>query len=539
MRPHGHVFYVFSDVGQRPLWSPLDLAERHRNQANARTRFPRDQASSGPYNRPGIIKSVNDGFVYYTVAEKIQDAFNRAALASHTMIFPLEELMEDGGALLPPATREEYQALGLPSEVHSQGRRLEEIQHAIDQCVAMSEVRTMQVSPGWNTREINWLLGNPRSIISGPADGFSAEAAISGLLAGLPPLVSAGLSFATGYVPNGGSFHITAYSGSANQTSSRGVSAFRSGASFKAAIESAPDEKVMETDREWGFHLALAVTSKDPLDVLDAFRNGFHQEGNTQETITANLIAQALSEDDRRQRTLEALERSIGGIEEFPQGAKEIIRNALAPLTHRSNSAREQSQRLIGALSPSASVLPRPASRNDEANADRDPGSQNIPAESSYQEFTQGDIDDVWVALDELKRIIQDDFRSGQGPEAGVEAVSSGVRKFTGLVIAGGPGLLQSEELPGLVQSLWREINGWVTSAGNGGERPRLIREAIGYRKDPGAPSLFDDLMYITWQTRHLEEHADIADIMESYRKLMNKVLGLDRPFWRWGSRRR
>jgi hypothetical protein len=129
-----------------------------------------------------------------------------------------------------------------------------------------------------------------------------------------------------------------------------------------------------------------------------------------------------------------------------------------------------------------------------------------------------------------LKRIIQDDFRSGQGPEAGVEAVSSGVRKFTGLVIAGGPGLLQSEELPGLVQSLWREINGWVTSAGNGGERPRLIREAIGYRKDPGAPSLFDDLMYITWHTRHLKEH---ARKVEHYSKLMDNVFGLNRLFRR------
>ncbi len=530
MRPHGHVFYVFSDVGQRPIWSPLDLAERHRNQAIERTRFPRDQATFGPYNRPGIIKSVNDGFVYYTVAEKIQDAFNRAALATHTMVFSLEELMEDGGALLPPATREEYQALGLPSEVHSQGRRLEEIQRAIDQCIAMSEIQTRQVSPGWNTRELNWLLSNPRSIISDPADGFSAEAAISGLLAGLPPLVSAGLSFAAGYVPSGG-FHITAYSGSANQTSSRGVSAFRSGSSFKAAVESAPDEKVMETDREWGFHLALAVTGKDHLDVLDAFRNGFHQEGNTQETIPANLIAQALSADDHPQRTLDALERNIGAIGEFPEGAKQIIRNALAPLTHSSNSAREQSQRLIGALSPPASVLPRPASRNEAANADRDPGSRNIPAESSSQEFTQGDIDDVRVALDELKRIILDDLRSGQGPEAGVEAVSVGVRSFTGLVIAGGPDLLQSKELPGLVQGLWREINGWVKRGGNGGrDRPRLIREAFGYRRDPDRPSLFDDLMYITWQTRHLKDHAKMVDF---YGKAMDNVFGLNRPFWR------
>ena len=526
MKPLGHVFYVFSDVGQRSLWSPLDLADRHRNQAVEKTnrRIPQDQVRNSPYNRPGIIKAVYDGFVYFTVAEKIQDSTRRPALASHTMVFSLAELMEDGGSLFPPTSKEAYQMLGPPSELHSQGRSLADIQGTIDQYMANSEIQTTPVSPGWNSSELNWLLGNPRSIISVQGDDFSSEAAISEMLGGIPSLASAGLSFAAWYVPTGGGFHIAAYSGRAHSTSSRGVSAFTSRSSFKAAVESSPTEEVMETDLEEEFHLALTVTGGDPLDVLAAFRNGIDDEGNTRETIVANLIAQALSADGHPQRTLDALEKNIGGMKQLPRGGKEIILRALRPLTSDSNPARGQSEKLMSALSPSVSA---------PAKEDKDRDLPKVQAESSSPDIAQGDIDDVRAALKELKTIIDNDLRSGQDSEVGVEAVSGGVRNFTGLVIAGGPGLLQSEKLPGLVQGLWQEIIGWVKRGGregNGRERPRLIRETFGYRQDPSAPSLFDDLMYITWQTRHLREHAKKVDL---YNKLMDRAFGQDRPFWR------
>lgn len=529
MTPLGHVFYVYSDQGQRQLWYPPDLAKFHRDQASERTRFPRDQAASGSYDRPGIIKSVNDGFVYYTVVEKMQDAFNRPVLATHMIVFSLEELIEDGGALLPPTCKEAYQVLGLPSQLHSKGRLPADFQRAIDECVAMSEIQTTQVSPGWHTRELNWLLANQRSIISDPADDFPAEAAIAEVLASVPPLVSASLTFAVRYVPSGIGFHMEAYSGGAILTSPRGVSAFKSGSSFKAAVDSAPAEEVLETGLEREYRLALKVAGGDPLDFLDAFRNGFYRDGATQETIAANLIAQALSPDGHPQRTLDALEKNISGIKEFPKGDQEIIIGALSPLTNLPEPARGQSERLIKALSPQVSVPPE--SRDEAANADRDRGRQNISAGSPSPEIPQEYVDAVRAALDELNRIIKDDLGRGNDSKASVDAVSSSVRRFTELVIAGGPGLLQCKDLPDLVQGLWRgmrELNVWGKKGGKGTgntkeERRRLIREAFGYRKEPGGSSLFDDLMYITWHTRHVKEH---AAKVKDYSNLMDKVFG-------------
>ena len=532
MTPVGHIFYVFSDVGQRSLWSPLDLAEHHRNRAIEKMRFPRDQAASGSYDRPGIIKSVHDGFVYYTVAEKIQDAFGRAALAAHTIVFSVEELMEDGGALLPPSCKEEYQVLGLPSELHSKGRRLADIQRAIDECVAMSEIRTTQVSPGWHTRELNWLLANPRSIISDQGDDFPAESAIGEVLAGVPPPVSAAITFAARYAPSAGGYHLEAYSGSSNPTSPRGVSIFRSGSSFKAAIESAPAEEVLETDREREYRLALKVTGGDPLEVLDAFRNGSYREGATTETVVAVLIAEALSADGHPQLTLDALERNIGGIKELPRIDQDTIVDALSALTHGFGSPKGQSERLISALSPRVSVPP--ASQGEAVIAHGSLGRQDIPAGSASPKIPIGDIDDIRVALEELKLTIEADLGRGNDSKASVETVSDSVRTFTELVIAGSPDLLKSKDLPELVQALWQEIDRWgrrgSRRGGNGRERPRLIREVFGYRREPGGSSLFDDLMYITWQTRHVKDH---ADKVEAYSKLMDKVFGQDRPFWR------
>ena len=505
MKPIGNVFHIFSDVGQRLLWSPLDLAERHRNHATERTfkSIPQDQVRNTPYNRPGIIKTVNDGFVYYTVAEKIQDANLRAALSVHTMVFPLDELMEDGGALLPPESREEYRALGLPSELHSQSRRLSDIQRVIDQYVAEADVSTRLASPGWNTRELNWLLSNPRSIISDAADGFSAEAAIAGLLAGLPPLVSSGLSFAAGYIPNTGNFHLAAQSASANLALSRGISTFKSGSSFQAAVESSPTEDIMASGQESEFHLALTVIGRDPLDVLSAFRNGIHRE-ETGETIIANLISQALSEDGRSQWTLGALERSIGTIKEFSEGDKEIICKALEPLTNRPNSVGGQAGRLISALAGAASAAPRPAIRN-------------IQAEFPSQEVASEDIEKVQRTLEESIRIVK------EAPEDGVETVRSSARRFTELVIAGGPGVPKGGELADLVQGLWWEIAEWVKKGGKKKEEHRRrIRQAFGYRENPGAPSLFDDLIHIKRQASYREEH---DKTLKAYDKLLIDTL--------------
>ena len=522
MRPFAHAFHVLSDQGQRNLWSPSDLAERYRRRVieSGVKAFDRGDVSAIHYNRPGIIKNVDDGSVYYTVVEKIQDASRRGALAVHTMVFRLEDLLEDGGVLLPPESKEEYQGLGLPSELHSHGRRLANIQGAIDRFVETSQIPTRQVSPGWNTRELNWILGNRRSIISDPAGDFSPEAAIAGFLAELPPLVSAGLSFAAGHVPSRGSFHIAAHAGSSNPASSRGVSVFTSRSAFRASVESAPEELVMHSDWERGFRLALTVTGDNNLEVLDAFRNGFHREGNTQETIAANLIAQSFSPDAHLGRTLNALEGSIEAIRELPEGAKEVVSRALASLTGLSIPATEQVETLIKAFSPAVSEPLRPRGRDEAAKVNQ--GTENIQAESSSSESTHVDMDRVRDALENLKKIIERDAKDARGPEVDIEAVSSGVRTFTGLVITGGPTLFQDSQFPGLMQELGQEIDKWMRGSKQRKERLRLIREAFGYRKDPAEPSIFDDLMYITWQTRHLKEHASKVEL---YNKLMDRVV--------------
>ena len=503
MKPIGDVFHIFSDVGQRLLWYPLGLAERHRNHATERTlrSIPQDQVRNAPYNKPGIIKAVYDRFVYYTVAEKIQDANRRAALSVHTMVFPLEELIEDGGALLPPHDKEEYQALGLPSELHSHGRRLADIQEAIDRWAAGADVPTRQVSAGWNTRELNWLLGNPVSIISDSTDGFSAETAISGLLSGLPALASAGLGFAAGYIPNTGRFHVAARSGNAAPISARGVSAFRSGPSFQASVESAPTEQIMKSEHERGYRTALIVVGGDPLDILGAFGNGLRDE-KTGETILADLIAQALSDDDRSQGTLVALERSVSVIEGFPQIDREIICSALDPLADRSRPRGRQAESLISALRPAVPGTP--------------PASRKVQTESPLQEAGREDTENVQAALEESIKTI----KGARGTDVGV--VSNGVRRFAELVIAGGPGVPQGEKLADLVQELWREIVRWGKRGGKeDGHRDR-IRRAFGYREDPAAPSVFDDLIHITRQAGSGKEQ-DKA--LKDYNKLIDTLV--------------
>ena len=501
MRPLGHGFFVFSDVGQRQLWSPSCLPEFHRNEATERIlrTIPQDQARNSPYNKPGIIKTVHNGFVYYTVAEKIQDASRRAALSAHTIIFKLDELMADGGALIPPESEADYQKLGLPSELHSKGRSISDIQGAIDEYVADANVSTRRLSAGWSTPELNWLIANPRSLILDPAGSFSAEGAIGSFIVGLPPVVSAGLSFAARFIPTKVGFHITAQAGDTLSTPSRSVSVYRSGSFFRDAVESAPKEKVMEAHWEKGFHLALMATGMDSVEVLVAFRDGLRL-GKSGGSITADLIARALSSHQPTESVLDVLERNADFVGEFEKLEKEVILNALDAIGRGSKPASEQARRVIGALSP--------------VNTGRQlPKERTIRGETLSHNLASTDTEDVRVALNNAISTIEHDI-SGDD----FETVSNCVRRFTALVIAGEPDMPKGDELMSLVRRLWIEISEWGERGYKSSHSKKEYRDCIirmfGHREVPSEPSLFDDLIHTL---RHAGTGKEIVKTLDNY----------------------
>ena len=531
MRPTGHIFHVLSDNGQATVQVPDDLDDRHRAfvHGSVLQRIPQDQVRANQYGIPAIIKVVEGAWVYLTIVEKVRDASNRLAPAAHSMVLPLDGLMSMRAAPLPPLDGEGYRDLVTPSQVHAGGRRLADLRQEITRRVYGMDIPTTKAAAGWNTRELNWLLSNPHTEITDAAP----EATVRDFLLGLHPRVSATLSFAVNYVPRGVGFDIACFANNIDSPRSGDVSTFRSGSRFRAAIKSTHITPILDRDGEHYLDLALKLARCPIIEALAEFRAGLSR-GESSSASAARLIAVAVRGEDQK-TALAGIEHAVDDVELMPEDDRDVILQAVETVARATRSPHSDlASRVLAAITlvavPTAptTVIAGPSTQDDKAavppsivETDRTP-----PAVGKDDASLTGgrleELDDVKEIVLRLRKRIDEDRTTEIG------TVVSGVRRFTRLVIAGGPDVPHGKELGNLVRELWEEIYRWRDcKMAKRDDRSQRIALAFSARDERDTPSLFDDLIYVTRMVGTLKDHESTACAFD---RLINSSIDRYRP---------
>ena len=539
MRPIGHLFHVFSGEGQRDISWPAGLAEHHQGHATAQIiRGIQGEAARGlAYGELAVIKTLTAEFAYLSIVETIQDAFGRMSQSVHSMVLPVADLIAEKKTLAPPQDRDSYSALVIPSQLHD-SRLLADIRAAIDRLATGIDVSTTEAHSDWAARELNYLLNNRYTSIWDLSRDDSPEAAVGEFLVKIPPMVSAGLSFAVRCIPRG-NFNLAIYPPNVRPAPSTGLTLFRGLDEFRQALEATPSEPVLDDGKDAVSLVALTewVTGQTRLTVLGAFREGVRR-GNSNTTVAANMVATALQSNNRGTigRALEALEANPITIEGFPEQEKEIVRQALAQVHGLADSANRKRHRIMLERFPElvvpsppqpASSPPDPAasvSQEDAESIEPSPtngqatenagSSVSAPADgltdarrqnavagrpdTPPQPRTWDDMHEPAEVLAELRTIISQD------PSTGIEVMAQGIKRFTELVAKAGAGAPQGRQLSDLVQDIWQELHRWEEQGNRRENRRSQIISLLKTRQHPADPSLFDELMYVTRRSGNL-----------------------------------
>ncbi len=538
MRPIGHIFNVAIDAGQRVITEPRDLAERHRREHNRIFHdIPQDQVRSAPYNSPGIIKVINQGEVYLMIVEKIQDAQARPILAAHSMVFSLDELSIKGLVLQPPTDIEAYRRMGTPSDLHGQGRRIEEIEAAIQECVSTVDLPVSAKSGDLNTREVNWLLDNPRTDVSDSLDQFLPEVTVRAFFEEIHPLVSAHLSFAVKFLPSI-RFNITAHRGNVHPPLPMGTRSFRSEADFRAAIEGITLEEVFSKSDEENFRthyeMVERITGSHVLDALRVYRDGL-RVGRSGTSLTASFLAESIADPQIRERTLDACQSYRSVITNFPREDRETISRRIDDVSRNrrvSSAVRDKAATMaieLGAKPPTQGFTRRSGSpprgreahgahnrqidsRPEKERADASPkvrGTSRRAPQSSGRKHTD------WLEIEDPQTVIRELARRTDA-EVNIQDVFDSARRFTQLIIAGGTAVPKGGEYTDMVVAFWKALGSgvdrWLTEQESTDRSLRRlfkpgvkrkagmkeIAEEFTRRGPRNSSSLLDDLMYVT-----------------------------------------
>ena len=562
MRPIGHLFRVFSSDGQRDISWPAELAEHHQGHVTAQiVRGIQGEAARGlVYGDLAVIKTVTAEFAYLNIVETIQDAFGRMSPSVHSMALPVADLISENRALVPPQDKDSYLALVIPSQVHAR-RLLTDIRAAIDRLVAGVDVPTTEAHTNWAARELNYLLNNRNTSIWDLSRDDSPEVPVGEFLAKIPPIVSAGLSFAVKCIPRG-NFNVAIYPPNVQPAPSTGLTLFRGLEEFRQALEATPSEPVLDDGKDAVSLVALTqwATGQTLLTVLGAFREGLRR-GNPNTTVAANMIAQALQSNNRGtiERALEALEADAVTIEGFPEQDKEIVRQVLGEVQGLNDSANRKRHRIMLEMS-SELVVPSPpqpaASPPDPAPSDSQEDSGSLEPSRTNNQVSEragssasvsaagstdarrenanagppgippqprswDDIDEPAEVLAELKNII------GQDPSTGIEVVAQGIKRFTELVTKAGAGAPKGRQLSDLVQDIWQELHRWEKQGNHRENRRSQIISLLKTRDHPAAPSLFDELMYVTRRSGNRGKHSKTLTL---YERMIGSILEIYGP---------
>ena len=535
MRPIGHVFNISTDSGQRVITEPKDLGERYRRRHNEIFRgIPQDQVRTAPYNSPGIIKVISGGEVYFSLVEKIQDVQARPILTAHTMVFSLDELIIEELVLHPPTDIEAYRRLGTPSYLHSQGRRIEVIEAAILECVPTIDVSVSAKSRDMNTREISWILGNPHSDVSDSREQFSPEKTVSAFLEGIHPFVSAHLSFAVNFLPSG-RFNVTAHQGSVSPPLSPAIRTFRSEADFRAAVEATASEefftKTLEEYFQTYYEVVAKITGSHVLDALRVYRDGL-RAGSSSTSLTASFIDESIADPQLRERTLQVCDSHRSVITNLPREDREIILRKLDDVSRDrrvsssvkarastvavglgANPPAQASTRRSGSSLPNRDtgevhrreISPRPVGEATEAPPAGRRTSRKAPRSS----------DQKWLEIDDPQTVVRE-LIGRTDAEVNIKDLVESARRFTQLIIAGGPAIPRGSEYTDMMIAFWealgkgvdrwlgqqenidRSFPGFLKRGSKRKEGMRVIAEELIERQPRNSFSLFDDLMHVT-----------------------------------------
>ena len=433
------------------------------------------------------VKTVAGGFIYFSIIETIQDAFQRRVLAIHSMLVPLWDLASQDLALVPPQDQDAFRTLIVPSEVHSR-RALADIREAIEKAVLPVDLPTKVVTADWTARELNYLLEKPYTSISAGRGGKSPEAAVGEFLAKVPPFVSASISFALKCVPQG-SFNLAVFPEGIEPSTDRGITSFPSIEGFEAAVAATSPEKVLENGEDALKLVVLAqcCTGNTQLEILLAFREGLRQ-GVPNSTVTVDLLVKALQARDQRtvQRAFEGLEENLPFVTSLPEQDKQRLLASPSILEERGYRIRSAVEPTAPQEEPEQSVEPT-APQDEPEQSTRIDLEVSLPPRKGWD-----DIGNAAEVLQVLRNLIEDDLSTS------AQTVVSAVKRFVELVTTTDSETIGHIELSRMVHEAWEEIQKWVNQGGRSERRMESMVAALKNRDHPTVPSLFDDLMYVT-----------------------------------------